>query len=140
MHGLLQKIPGKVSSLILANTLYKLPEEAKPLFEERLKLVEKANMAEIASFIAELSIHQKREDLKDFIRTILRKNDKEFYRKVTIEMRKINFEDVLPKINIPTLILVAECNHSSSNWRDDGKAYTKLRNKNGKQFSPSRKN
>ncbi len=103
-----ERYPERVRSLILANTLYKLPEEAKPLFEERLKLVEKADMNEIANFIANISIHQERDDLKDFVRTIVRKNDKEFYKKVTIELSKIDFEDVLPKINVPTLILVAE--------------------------------
>ncbi len=103
-----ERYPERVRSLILANTLYKLPEEAKPLFEERLKLVEKADMDEIANFIANISIHQERDDLKDFVRTIVRKNDKEFYKKVTIELSKIDFEDVLPKINVPTLILVAE--------------------------------
>ena len=103
-----ERYPERVKSLILANTLHKLPEAAKPLFEERLKLVEKASMEEIAEFIANLSIHQDREDLKDFVKTVIRKNDKEFYKKATIELAKIDFESLLPKINVPTLVLVAE--------------------------------
>jgi pimeloyl-ACP methyl ester carboxylesterase len=102
------RYPEMVKSLILANTLHKLPEEAKPLFEERLRLLERASMVEIAEFIAKLSIYQEREDLRDMVRTILRRNDKEFYKRVTIEISRINFEDLLPKINVPTLIIVAE--------------------------------
>ncbi|ADC65073.1 alpha/beta hydrolase fold protein [Ferroglobus placidus DSM 10642] len=100
--------PERVKSLVLANTLHKLPEEAKPLFEERLKLLERGSMEEIAEFIANISFHQKRRELIDLVKTIIRKNDKEYYTKVTIEIGKINYEDLLPKIAVPTLVIVAE--------------------------------
>lgn len=103
-----ERYPERVRSLILANTLHKLPEAGKSQFEERLKLIERASMDEIADFIAGLSLHQKREDLKELVKAILRRNDKDFYRKVTEEIAKVNFENLLPRINVPTLVLVAD--------------------------------
>ncbi len=104
-----RKYPGMVKSLILANTLHKLPEEAKPMFEQRLKLLESSSdMSQIAEFIAEMSIHQDRKDLKDMVRTIIRKNNKEFYTMVTAEIGRVNYESLLPQIKVPTLVIVAE--------------------------------
>lgn len=104
-----RKYPEMVKSLILANTLHKLPEEAKPMFEQRLKLLESSpDMSQIAEFIAEMSIHQDRKDLKDMVRTIIRKNNKEFYTMVTAEIGRVNYESLLPQIKVPTLVIVAE--------------------------------
>ncbi len=104
-----RQYPERVKSLILANTLHKLPEEAKPMFEQRLKLLESSpDMSQIAEFIAEMSIHQDRDDLKEMVRTIIRKNNKEFYTMVTAELGKINYESILPKIKVPTLVITAE--------------------------------
>ncbi|WP_290597944.1 MULTISPECIES: alpha/beta fold hydrolase [unclassified Archaeoglobus] len=104
-----RKYPEMVKSLILANTLHKLPEEAKPMFEQRLKLLESSpDMSQIAEFIAEMSIHQDRKDLKDMVRTIIRKNNKEFYAMVTAEIGRVNYESLLPQIKVPTLVIVAE--------------------------------
>ena len=104
-----RKYPGMVKSLILANTLHKLPEEAKPMFEQRLKLLESSpDMSQIAEFIAEMSIHQDRKDLKDMVRTTIRKNNKEFYTMVTAEIGRVNYESLLPQIKVPTLVIVAE--------------------------------
>ena len=104
-----RKYPEMAKSLILANTLHKLPEEAKPMFEQRLKLLESSpDMSQIAEFIAEMSIHQDREDLKDMVRTIIRKNNKEFYTMVTAEIGRVNYESLLPQIKVPTLVIVAE--------------------------------
>jgi len=101
--------PEKVRSLILANTLHKLPEEGRAMFEQRLKVLESSpDMTRIAEFIAEVSIHQDRQDLKEMVKTILRKNNKEFYTKVTAEIGKINYEDLLPRIQVPTLVITAE--------------------------------
>ncbi|WP_456468528.1 alpha/beta fold hydrolase [Archaeoglobus sp.] len=104
-----RKYPEMAKSLILANTLHKLPEEAKPMFEQRLKLLESSpDMSQIAEFIAEMSIHQDRKDLKDMVRTIIRKNNKEFYTMVTAEIGRVNYESLLPQIKVPTLVIVAE--------------------------------
>ncbi len=46
----------KVESLILANTLHKLPEAGRAMFEQRLKLLESSpDMTRIAEFIAEMT-------------------------------------------------------------------------------------
>lgn len=104
-----RKYPERVKSLILANTLHKLPEEGRPMFEQRLKLLESSpDLTQIADFIAEMSIHQDRPDLKEIVRTILRKNDKEFYTKVTAEIGKVNYESLLPEISVPVLVIIAE--------------------------------
>ena len=99
--------PGRVKSLILANTLHKVPDKA--MFEQRLKLLESSpNLDQIAEFIAETSLHQDREDLREMVRTIIRKNDKRFYTMVTAELGKIDYESLLPKIDVPTLVITAE--------------------------------
>ena len=103
------RYPEKVNSLILANTLHKLPEEARSMFEQRLKLLESSpDMGQIADFIAKTSIHQDREDLREMVRTILMKNNKDFYAKVTAELGKVNYEPLQPKIRVPTLVITAE--------------------------------
>ncbi|WP_202318703.1 alpha/beta fold hydrolase [Archaeoglobus neptunius] len=104
-----RKYPDRVKKLILANTLHKLPEAGRAMFEQRIKLLEASpDMSQIADFIADMSIHQEREDLKDMVRTILRKNDKKFYTMATAELGKVNYEELLPKIEVPTLVIVAE--------------------------------
>ncbi len=104
-----RQYPDRVKSLILANTLHKLPEAGRAMFEQRLKLLESSpDMTQIAEFIAEMSIHQDRPELKELVKTIIRKNNKEFYTKVTAEIGKANYEELLPKIEVPTLVITAE--------------------------------
>jgi len=104
-----KQYPERVKSLILANTLHKLPEAGREMFEQRLKVLESSpDMTQIADFIAEMSIHQDRPDLKEMVKTIIRKNDKEFYTKVTAEIGKVNYEALLPTIRVPTLVITAE--------------------------------
>ncbi|AAB89544.1 2-hydroxy-6-oxo-6-phenylhexa-2,4-dienoic acid hydrolase (pcbD) [Archaeoglobus fulgidus DSM 4304] len=104
-----RQYPEMVKSLVLANTLHKLPDAGRAMFEQRLKLLESSpDMTQIAEFIAEMSIHQDRPELKELVKTIIRKNNKEFYTKVTAELGRINYEDLLPKIEVPTLVITAE--------------------------------
>ncbi|MEM2085796.1 MAG: alpha/beta hydrolase [Archaeoglobaceae archaeon] len=103
-----KKYSEKVKSLILANTFYTISKEGRELYEERLKLLKSGTMEDIANFAARISFHQNREDLKDFQKTIIKRNNKEFYTKVTLEIGKINYESILPTIKVPTLVIVAE--------------------------------
>ncbi|MDI3497371.1 alpha/beta fold hydrolase [Archaeoglobus sp.] len=104
-----RQYPEMMKSLVLANTLHKLPDAGRAMFEQRLKLLESSpDMTQIAEFIAEMSIHQDRPELKELVKTIIRKNNKEFYTKVTAELGRINYEDLLPKIEVPTLVITAE--------------------------------
>ncbi|MBO8179725.1 MAG: alpha/beta fold hydrolase [Archaeoglobus sp.] len=104
-----KQYPERVKTLILANTLHKLPEAGRAMFEQRLKVLESSpDMTQIAEFIAEMSIHQDRPDLKEMVKTIIRKNNKEFYTKVTAEIGNANYEDLLPTIHVPTLVITAE--------------------------------
>jgi pimeloyl-ACP methyl ester carboxylesterase len=100
--------PERVRSLILANTMCYLPEEAKAGFEERLKILEKADMKQVAKFIADISFHRDIKELKKFAKIIVSKNNKEYYTKVTMELSKADFREMLPEIKVPTLIIVAE--------------------------------
>lgn len=103
-----KKYSDRVRSLILANPFYKILEEGRALYEERLKLLKSGTMEDVANFAANISFYQRREDLKDFQRTIIKRNNKEYYMKVTLEIGKIDYEDVLQTIEVPTLIIVAE--------------------------------
>lgn len=104
-----KKYPERVKSLILANTFHKLPEHVRKEFEQRLRILEASpGMDQIARFISEISIHQDRKDLKDLVETIIRKNDKEVYTAATSELAKADYENLLPNIRVPVLVITAE--------------------------------
>ncbi len=100
--------PERVKSLILANTLCYLPDDARAAFEERLKLLKSADMKKVAEFIAQLSLYRKDIELLRMVVEIISRNDKEYYTMVTEELTKVDFRRVLGKITVPTLVIVAE--------------------------------
>ncbi|WP_456368687.1 alpha/beta fold hydrolase [Geoglobus sp.] len=104
-----RKYPERVKSLILANTFHKLPEQVRKEFEQRLKILEASpDMTQIARFIAEISLYHKREELKELVETIIRKNSREVYTAATSELAKADYENVLPNMRVPVLVITAE--------------------------------
>jgi pimeloyl-ACP methyl ester carboxylesterase len=100
--------PEKVKSFILADTTAYFPEEFQGALAERLRLMDEMGMEGIAAAIAELSIHKDDPELKKLVRDIIAQNDLNFYRKVTVELAKADYRDLLPRINVPTLVIVGE--------------------------------
>ena len=100
--------PEKVKSLILADTTAYFPEEFRGALSERLRLMDDMGMEGIAAAIAELSIHRDDPELKKLVRDIIAKNDLNFYRKVTVELARADYRDLLPNIRVPTLVIVGE--------------------------------
>ena len=100
--------PEKVKSLILADTTAYFPEEFRGALSERLRLMDEMGMEGIAAAIAELSIHRDDPELKKLVRDIIAKNDLNFYRKVTVELARADYRDLLPNIRVPTLVIVGE--------------------------------
>jgi pimeloyl-ACP methyl ester carboxylesterase len=98
----------KVKSLILADTTAYFPEEFREALAERLRLMDEMGMEGIAAAIAEISIHRDDPELKRLVRGIIARNDLNFYRKVTVELARADYRDLLPQIKIPTLIIVGE--------------------------------
>ncbi|WP_346297610.1 alpha/beta fold hydrolase [Geoglobus acetivorans] len=104
-----RKYPERVKSLILANTFHKLPEQVRKEFEQRLKILEASpDMTQIARFISEISLYQKREELRELVETIIRKNNKDAYTAATSELAKADYESLLPNIRVPVLVITAE--------------------------------
>ncbi|AKG92007.1 putative hydrolases or acyltransferases {alpha/beta hydrolase superfamily} [Geoglobus ahangari] len=103
------RYPEKVESLILANTFHRLPESMREEFEKRLEILESSpDMSQIAAFISQISLYQNRPEHRELVETIIRKNDKRIYTLATAEIFRADYEDLLPRIEVPVLVIVAE--------------------------------
>ncbi len=104
-----RKYPNRVRAMILANTFHKLPDDVKKLFEERLRILEASpDMSQIARYISQISLHSDREELRELVETVIRKSDKRVYTAATSELARVDYEALLPGVNVPVLVIVAE--------------------------------
>lgn len=75
--------------------------------------MDEMGMEGIAAAIAEISIHKDDPELKKLVRDIIARNDLNFYRKVTVVLARADYRDLLPKISVPTLVIVGEFGNST---------------------------
>jgi len=104
-----EKFPQSVKSMVLADTISHLPPTLlKKTLETRLKLLNESGMDTISEYIADISFHTKNPELIEFFKEMVRRNDKDYYTKVTVSVLNSDYRHVLPQIRVPTLILVGE--------------------------------
>lgn len=104
-----EKFPQSVKSMILADTISHLPPTLlKKTLETRLKILSESGMDKISEYIADISFHSKNPELIEFFKEMVRRNDKDYYTKVTVSVLNSDYRHVLPQIRVPTLILVGE--------------------------------
>ncbi len=104
-----EKYPRHVNSMVLADTISHLPPTLlKKTLETRLKILNESGMDKISEYIADISFHTGNPELVEFFKDMIRRNDKEYYTKVTVAFLNSDYRHVLPKIKVPTLVLVGE--------------------------------
>ena len=95
--------------MVLADTISHLPPNLlRRTLETRLKLLNESGMEAISEYIADISFHTKDPELIEFFKDMVRRNDREYYTKVTVSVLNSDYRHVLPKVKVPTLILVGE--------------------------------
>ena len=104
-----EKHPEYVRSMVLADTISHLPPTLlKKTLETRLKILKESGMEKISEYIANISFHSKNPELTEFFKDMIRKNNKDYYTEVTVVILNSDYRHVLPKVKVPTLVLVGE--------------------------------
>ena len=107
--ALYERYPECVNSMVLADTISHLPPTLlKKTLETRLSILKKSGMEKIAEYIADISFHTKNPELVEFFKEMIRSNDREYYTKVTVAFLNSDYRHVLPRVKVPTLVLVGE--------------------------------
>ena len=104
------KTPQLFSSLVLADTSSRIPAEAKPLWEERIKTAETQGMEPlVAPTIARWftpSFIEQRKDVVERVRGMIRSTPPRGYAGCCHAISALDLTDRLGAISIPTLIVV----------------------------------
>lgn len=104
--------PDRLFSLVLCDTTARVPEEAQPVWEERIKTAREKGLAPLLDETMERwfssSFLEKNPPILDAIRKQFLLTPLEGYLGCAYAVRRINYLDQLSKIKIPTLIMVGE--------------------------------
>ena len=106
------KDPGMLRSLILCDTSSRIPEEALPVWEERIELAQKRGPGALVESTMERwftpSFRQKPLPVLDNIRGMIRATPLKGYIGCSRAIMKLNLTERLREIALPTLIVVGE--------------------------------
>ena len=106
------KAPELFLSLSLCDTSSRIPAEAKPLWQDRIKTAETQGMEPLVEptigrwFTA--PFREKRKDIVDRVRTMIRATPPRGYAGCCHAIAALDLTDKLPAIKLPTLIVVGE--------------------------------
>ncbi|HEC96197.1 MAG TPA: alpha/beta hydrolase [Euryarchaeota archaeon] len=101
--------PDIVSGLVLADSTAYYPRSiVEKILPERLKLIESQGLSKLSEIIASSAlINASKEDV-ELVKASIRSVNVEYYKRALEVTLKADLRHVLPKINVPTLILVGE--------------------------------
>jgi 3-oxoadipate enol-lactonase len=106
------KYPQMLQSVVLCDTMSRVPTEAKPMWEERIHTAETHGMeALVEPTIARwftAPFRDQRPDVMDKVRTMIRTTPPRGYAGCCSAIAALNLTDRLPEITLPTLIIVGE--------------------------------
>jgi 3-oxoadipate enol-lactonase len=106
------KYPGLLRSLVLCDTSSRIPEEALPIWEERIELAQKQGMDSLVKPTMERwftpSFRRKPLPVLDKIRGMIRTTPLEGYKGCSRAIIGLNLTERLGEIALPTLIVVGE--------------------------------
>jgi 3-oxoadipate enol-lactonase len=106
------KYPQLLQSVVLCDTMSRVPTEAKPMWEERIHTAETHGMeALVEPTIARwftAPFRDQRPDVMDKVRTMIRTTPPRGYAGCCSAIAALNLTDRLPEITLPTLIIVGE--------------------------------
>jgi 3-oxoadipate enol-lactonase len=106
------KYPHMLQSVVLCDTMSRVPTEAKPTWEERMHTAETRGMEPLVEptiarwFTA--PFRDQRPDVIDKVRTMIRTTPPRGYSGCCHAIAALNLTDQLPAITLPTLIIVGE--------------------------------
>jgi 3-oxoadipate enol-lactonase len=106
------KYPGLLRSLVLCDTSSRIPEEAMPIWEERMELAQKKGMDSLVESTMERwftpSFRRKPLPVLDKIRGMIRTTPLKGYKGCSRAIMGLNLTERLGEIALPTLIVVGE--------------------------------
>jgi 3-oxoadipate enol-lactonase len=106
------KAPSMLSALILCDTSSRVPEEAKPLWDERIEVVKKEGMgSQVEATIERWFTPQFREEHLEMVEKVvamIRTTNPRGYIGCAHAIRALDLTDRLSAITVPTLIVVGE--------------------------------
>ena len=104
--------PAVLSGLILCDTSSRIPEEAKPVWDERIETVQKKGMeSQVESTIERWftpRFREKRPEAVNKVEAMIRATSPRGYIGCVHAIRGLNLKEKLSNIGLPTLILVGE--------------------------------
>jgi 3-oxoadipate enol-lactonase len=106
------KYPQMLQSLVLCDTMSRVPTEAKPMWDERIHAAETRGMEPLveptlARWFTE-PFRQTGAPVLDQVRTMIRTTPPRGYAGCCHAIAALNLTDQLPQITVPTLIIVGE--------------------------------
>lgn len=106
------KYPEMLQSLVLCDTMSRVPPDAKPMWEERIHTAETRGMeptieTTIGRWFTE-PFRERRPDVIDKVRTMIRTTPPQGYAGCCHAIAGLNLTDRLQDITVPTLIIVGE--------------------------------
>jgi 3-oxoadipate enol-lactonase len=106
------KYPQMLQSVVLCDTMSRVPTEAKPMWDERIHAAETQGMeplveSTIARWFTE-PFRQKGSPVLDQVRTMIRSTPPRGYAGCCHAIAALNLTDQLKQITLPTLIIVGE--------------------------------
>jgi 3-oxoadipate enol-lactonase len=108
-QGLAIRYPELVRALVLANTASRYPDEAQPVWAQRIAAVEAGGMAAIADAVMERYFHAGfragRPERVAQVRSLVLRNDAAAYVATCRAIAAVNWHDRLGDIGCPTLII-----------------------------------
>lgn len=106
------RAPGRLRSLILCDTTSRVPAEAKPTWEARIRTAETQGMEPIVEPTVErwftAPFRQRRPEVVDRVRTMIRETDPRGYAGCCHAISGLDLTDRLSAIRLPTLVIVGE--------------------------------
>lgn len=106
------KAPGRLRSLVLCDTTSRVPPDAKPLWEGRIRTAEAQGMEPIVEPTIErwftAPFRQRRPEVVDRGRTMIRETDPRGYAGCCHAIAALDLTDRLSAIRLPTLVVVGE--------------------------------
>ncbi len=117
MGGMIGQVLGlrassMLSGLILCDTSSRVPEEAKPLWDERIEVVKKQGMGSQVEATIERwftpRFREKQPDVVKRVAAMIRRTNPQGYIGCAYAIRSLDLTDRLSPIKVPTLIVVGE--------------------------------
>jgi 3-oxoadipate enol-lactonase len=106
------KAPARLRSLVLADTSSRVPPEAKPTWEGRIRTAEAQGMEPLVEPTIErwltAPFRQRRPEVVDRVRTMIRETDPRGYAGCCHAIAALDLTDRLSAIRLPTLVVVGE--------------------------------